>query len=985
MTTKRFCTLLLALWSCFAMSNAQTWVSETEPACYQRFYRFQNHGNNGYIRHAGAVGYSDAVDLYNYDWIWQVIPGLSDNTKISLRATNFYDRVLCRVGQNQNQLVTRTFDEMANSKTNATFSAVAALDGRANSCSFLLNAGNGRYISKKNDNTEFWTYKSNENATNYNQNSSFTYHLVQTAAIAYGNTDYHTDFGMNGFSIPLMLGNYNNLNVLGGNGINNIQSLRVAPGYKITTYTNNDYTGTAMVYTANQVNLSAQTIQSLKVELNTVSGLSGDYRIKNVATDKYMQIASGNDGAYINLTDYTGASDQQFTITETATPGIYTITTKNSNQGLIIRQAAKADGTPLASRTNGQGNANNKQFYIVKTREGNAEGNSRYFIVPVCTISGDSCKFIAHTTQDDVARLMPVPYYDTRAYWELDPMGVTCFQNADFGGYGHTLPMGMHNTAAINGKGIADNDISSFKVGTDYQIICFYEDNYGGTAVSYNASTNFVVGHNDQFSSMIVTPTSVSGMGGTYTVMNRNSSKFLDLQGQNYQLNTGVVQMPATGCDDTHQYWEFVEMEQYPSAYIIKSVGVGGNNALTWNGTNLTVAALNGLNLGQVFFLYPVGDYYLLMNCRQIQNNTYTVAEVSGASTADGATVTISATNDQSNKQQWYLERKSRPSDPSGMVTFYQDASYGGKSVAFGLGNYAYNDLGLDFCDNWISSIRISRGFLLTVYTGDNFTGQSTTFSYDQPTLNATFDDAIHSFKIEMIPLNADLTDNGGTISASHTGINNNEGFANLIANDYTRKFCVGGRPSDDEDLWITYHSTTKARITGYVLWSANDEPGNRDPKNFRLDGSNDGENWTTIDTQTNHAFTQVFQSHYFDVPASAGCYEYFRLYITDVTPSWNHVFQLGEIQLFGEVYHDYTFSKAAGDKRVRIACTNDADRLVVYLPNGTVMAERTVSTDTHSFVFDLSDDATCPTGTYTYRFYRGSDLLLIPAVSAVY
>ena len=102
---------------------------------------------------------------------------------------------------------------------------------------------------------------------NFAQNASFTGIQVQTAAIAYDKAGYQTDYGNNGFTMPLILGNYNGINTMGLNGISNIKSLRVAPCYKITVYSNNDYTGNAFTYTTDQADLSGITIQSLKVEL----------------------------------------------------------------------------------------------------------------------------------------------------------------------------------------------------------------------------------------------------------------------------------------------------------------------------------------------------------------------------------------------------------------------------------------------------------------------------------------------------------------------------------------------------------------------------------------------------------------------------------------------------------------------------------------------------------------------------------------------
>ena len=62
---------------------------------------------------------------------------------------------------------------------------------------------------------------------------------------------------------------------------------------------------------------------------------------------------------------------------------------------------------------------------------------------------------------------------------------------------------------------------------------------------------------------------------------------------------------------------------------------------------------------------------------------------------------------------------------------------------------------------------------------------------------------------------------------------------------------------------WVGYKLTTPRAVSSYSLTSANDYPG-RDPKNWTLQGSNDGSTWTDVDTRTNEVFPERFQTRKF-------------------------------------------------------------------------------------------------------------------------
>ncbi|HEY3090662.1 MAG TPA: GH92 family glycosyl hydrolase [Jatrophihabitantaceae bacterium] len=78
---------------------------------------------------------------------------------------------------------------------------------------------------------------------------------------------------------------------------------------------------------------------------------------------------------------------------------------------------------------------------------------------------------------------------------------------------------------------------------------------------------------------------------------------------------------------------------------------------------------------------------------------------------------------------------------------------------------------------------------------------------------------------------------------------------------------------------WVVYQLAAPAIIKVYALTSANDSPG-RDPKNWSLQGSNDGSTWTDLDTQTGQTFSGRFVTNKYTVSNSTA-YGYYRLNIT--------------------------------------------------------------------------------------------------------
>jgi hypothetical protein len=140
-------------------------------------------------------------------------------------------------------------------------------------------------------------------------------------------------------------------------------------------------------------------------------------------------------------------------------------------------------------------------------------------------------------------------------------------------------------------------------------------------------------------------------------------------------------------------------------------------------------------------------------------------------------------------------------------------------------------------------------------------------------------------------PAGVDITDLGGIISAQYqTGSPAGEEYVNLIDNNINTKYLTFNASG-----WIQYQAPASYIVTNYTITAANDFP-ERDPLSWTLQGSNNGSNWTTIDTRSNEDFPNRFQTRAFSFSNSTG-YTYYRFNMNNNSGT---VLQLAEIELFG-------------------------------------------------------------------------------------
>lgn len=141
------------------------------------------------------------------------------------------------------------------------------------------------------------------------------------------------------------------------------------------------------------------------------------------------------------------------------------------------------------------------------------------------------------------------------------------------------------------------------------------------------------------------------------------------------------------------------------------------------------------------------------------------------------------------------------------------------------------------------------------------------------------------------IKVSMDLTDLGALLMTQDYGNSFAQSISKLVDNNVSTKFLVRMA-----SVWVIFQQPIPSLVTGYALTSAEDVP-DRDPKNWTLQGSNDGISWVLLDGRTNVTFTNRLERKFFGIPANKESYTYYRFNMTNRAGT---IFQLAEMEIFG-------------------------------------------------------------------------------------
>ncbi len=130
-----------------------------------------------------------------------------------------------------------------------------------------------------------------------------------------------------------------------------------------------------------------------------------------------------------------------------------------------------------------------------------------------------------------------------------------------------------------------------------------------------------------------------------------------------------------------------------------------------------------------------------------------------------------------------------------------------------------------------------------------------------------------------------------GAISVSHEnngGSGANEGSPKLVDNNTATKYLTQNYTSG---MWFQLTFPTAKMLGAYTFTSGNDAD-TRDPKTWRLEASNNGTDWTVLDTRTDQLFAARTQTRRFEFN-NTNAYTHYRIVV--VANNGATIFQMSE------------------------------------------------------------------------------------------
>ena len=328
--------------------------------------------------------------------------------------------------------------------------------------------------------------------------------LDDCIAILYADKDY------GGSSISLGEGNYTQEELAKYDfNVKEISSLKVTKGFKITLYENANFTGNSKSWTTDASFVGEDWNDkacSVRIEPNGKSGLSGNFKIKNRNSGKFLDLDNNktdNNTAIVQFDDEGVDASQTWTFTEVMKgKGVYSICSYgNKNRGMDVVDFSKDNGAQV-QLYDYLGNPH-QQFILYDCGEGYyqlvARNSGKVVEIPQSSKgNGEWIKIYdnngTHTQQWAVVENR----YD-------EASAVTLYTDKGYKGKAVTLSEGEYNLSRMGLYNLKDNDMSSLKVTPGFKVTIYEDDNFKGKSKSYIASESFVgADWNDKMSSLTV-------------------------------------------------------------------------------------------------------------------------------------------------------------------------------------------------------------------------------------------------------------------------------------------------------------------------------------------------------------------------------------------------------------------------------------------------------------------------------------------------
>ena len=601
----------------------------------------------------------------------------------------------------------------------------------------------------------------------------------------------HSNYG--GWAVSLEEGSYDYKDILAKGIVNDqISSLRVSDGYKVTIYDDEGFKGKSKEFTSDasyvgdEMNDKTSSIKIEKINnqtstttsYNTVKLPNGKYSIKSVVNEKYVAAENGgSDPIVANRDNYSGSWETFYIVNND--DGTVSIKADANNKYIC---AVLDEENQLTPRSDSISTWEKFKIYKINDSEYGIRSaeNGKYvkadldnggkLIAGSDSIAGAWEAFniekVGDTTNDNVA---------------------TFYENSNYGGWSVSLPEGTYDCSDIIAKGIKNDAISSLKVNSGYKVTLYDNAGFKGTSKEFTGDASYVGNEiNDKTSSIKIEKWDGSS-SVTYNTVKLSNGKYSikSVANEKYVVAENGGSDPIVANRDSYGgSWETFYLINNDDGTV--SLKADANNkyvCAVLDEENQLVPRSESVGTWEKFQIYKISDTEY--GLKSAENGKYVKADL------DNGGKLIAGSDSIAGAWEAFNIEKLGDETSSAKATFYENSNYSGWSVALSEGRYDYGTMiSKGIKNDQISSVKVADGYKVTLYNDERFAGSKKTLFTDASGLG-DFNDKTSAIVIEKVE-KADFNNSNAYITSIANGqvvCAENGGSETIVAN---RSSCGG-------------------------------------------------------------------------------------------------------------------------------------------------------------------------------------------------
>lgn len=318
----------------------------------------------------------------------------------------------------------------------------------------------------------------------------------------------HSNYG--GWAVSLEEGSYDYKDILAKGIVNDqISSLRVSDGYKVTIYDDEGFKGKSKEFTSDasyvgdEMNDKTSSIKIEKINnqtstttsYNTVKLPNGKYSIKSVANEKYVATENGgSDPIVANRDNYSGSWETFYIVNND--DGTVSLKADANNKYVC---AVLDEENQLVPRSESVGTWEKFQIYKISDTEYGLKSAENGKYVKADLDNGG--KLIAGS--DSIAGAWEA-FNIEKLGDETSSAKATFYENSNYSGWSVALSEGRYDYGTMISKGIKNDQISSVKVADGYKVTLYNDERFAGSKKTLFTDASGLGDFNDKTSAIVI-------------------------------------------------------------------------------------------------------------------------------------------------------------------------------------------------------------------------------------------------------------------------------------------------------------------------------------------------------------------------------------------------------------------------------------------------------------------------------------------------